>query len=156
MTAIKWPNDILAGGRKLAGILAEASGELGRAEQVVLGIGLNVNQIATDFPADVRQRATSLRLLIGQPVRRVPILQGFLEEFEELYAGIRRHGYHEILAEATAHSATLGRRVRVIAGSSVVVGTALHMDPDGALVVETGSGPKRVLTGETEEVGCDA
>ena len=150
--AIKWPNDLVLGGRKLAGILAEASGELGRAELVVLGLGLNVNQSAADFPPELRMRATSLRLCLGREVRRLPILRAFLAAFEELYLGGRGDGFRSALAEATANSATLGRQVQVACGGATLAGLAVRLDPDGALVLETESGPVRVMTGETEEV----
>ena len=149
--AIKWPNDLVLGGRKLAGILAEASGELGRAELVVLGLGLNVNQSAADFPPELRERATSLRLCLGSEVRRVPILRSFLAAFEGLYEGGRADGFRGALAEAAANSATLGRRVQVAYGGAVLSGLAARLDPDGALVLETERGPVRVMTGETEE-----
>ncbi|MCL6615511.1 MAG: biotin--[acetyl-CoA-carboxylase] ligase, partial [Firmicutes bacterium] len=151
---VKWPNDLVANGKKLAGILAEAGGELGRVEAVILGIGLNVNQDEGDFPPPLRPHATSLRLLLGRPVARVPLLRTFLAHFEELYLG-EREGRRDYLVEAAAHSATLGRRVRVVTGGAAVEGTALRLDPDGALVLRTGEGTVRILTGEVEEVRAE-
>ena len=122
-------------------------------EAVILGIGLNVNQGGGDFPPSLKDRATSLRLLLGRPVARVPLLRAFLAEFEGLYLkeGKGKGGDRDYLAEAALYSATLGRRVRVTAGGAVVEGTALRLDPDGALIVRTGEGTVRILTGEAEE-----
>ncbi|MGE5528737.1 MAG: biotin--[acetyl-CoA-carboxylase] ligase [Patescibacteria group bacterium] len=152
-TSIKWPNDLMAGGRKLAGILAEASGELGRADLVVVGIGLNVNQ--ADFPRPLRGRAVSLRQLLGREVRRVPILRAFLASFEDLYLRGRKDGFAAALAEAAANTSTLGRPVRVRAGGRLVEGVAVRLDPDGALVVALadGGGEARIHAGEVEEAG---
>lgn len=153
---IKWPNDLLVNGRKIAGILAEASGELGCAVQVILGVGVNINQRTEDFSEELRERATSLRAVLGRPAPRLPVLRAFLSSFEELYAGIGRNRCETVLAEAAAHSATLGRRVRVTAGGRVFEGLALRLDPDGALVLGNDEGEARILTGEVERLDGQA
>lgn len=155
-TKIKWPNDLVVDGRKLAGILAEASGELGRADLVVIGLGLNVNQEAADFPPEIRPRAVSLRMLAGGTVARVPIVRAFLGHFETLFFQGKQDRYRQALAEASVNSATLGRRVSVATGAGTVEGRALRLDPDGALVIETETGLVRVLSGEAEEAGRHA
>ena len=78
--AIKFPNDVLLGGRKVAGILAESSG--GR---VVLGIGVNANQTAEQLPPDVQTVPTSLRLELGKPVERPELLAAILRQVEQAY-----------------------------------------------------------------------
>lgn len=77
---VKHPNDVLLGGRKVAGILAEAS-----EGRVTLGIGVNVNQTAEQLPADARTPATSLRIELGRAVPRAPLLAGLLVELERRY-----------------------------------------------------------------------
>ncbi|MGQ9778925.1 MAG: biotin--[acetyl-CoA-carboxylase] ligase [Bacillota bacterium] len=148
---VKWPNDLVIEKKKLAGILAEAGGELGRVEAVILGIGLNANQTEEDFPPAIRPFATSLRVILGREVRRVPLLRSFLAHFERLYFQEVKERSRDYLREAAAYSATLGRRVRVTTGGMAVEGTALRLDPDGALVLSTAEGERRVLTGEVEE-----
>jgi len=147
---IKWPNDLLVEQHKIAGILAEAQGELGCANQVVLGLGLNVNQETADFPADIRARATSLRGILGHEMRRAPILRAFLEVFEDLYEHGLIHGFRDVLAQAAANSATLGHPVRITGQSGVLEGLAVRLDPDGALVVRTATGDVRVMAGDIE------
>jgi BirA family biotin operon repressor/biotin-[acetyl-CoA-carboxylase] ligase len=78
--AIKWPNDVLLAGRKVAGILAESSD--GR---VVLGIGVNANQTAEQLPTDAQTEPTSLRLELGRPVDRAPLLAAILLHLERAY-----------------------------------------------------------------------
>ncbi len=149
--SIKWPNDLVYNGRKLAGILAEASGELGRVDLVVLGIGLNINQNLEDFPATTRARATTLRELTGREVPRLPILREFLTVFEEMYRTDAKEAFRGAVAEASAFSATIGQKVRLARGGTVIEGQALRLDPDGALVVQASRGLVRVLAGELVE-----
>jgi len=81
---VKHPNDVLLGGRKVAGILAEAS-----EGRVALGIGVNVNQTAEELPADASTPATSLRIELGRPVPRAPLLAAILAELERRYEAWR-------------------------------------------------------------------
>jgi BirA family transcriptional regulator, biotin operon repressor / biotin---[acetyl-CoA-carboxylase] ligase len=78
--AIKFPNDVLIGGRKVAGILAESS-----EGRVVLGIGVNANQSLDQLPADTQTEPTSLRLELGEPVNRVQLLAAILLQLERAY-----------------------------------------------------------------------
>ena len=78
--AIKFPNDVLIGGRKVAGILAESS-----EGRVVLGIGVNANQTLEQLPADAQTEPTSLRLELGEPVSRVQLLTAILLQLERAY-----------------------------------------------------------------------
>jgi BirA family biotin operon repressor/biotin-[acetyl-CoA-carboxylase] ligase len=77
---VEFPNDILVGGRKVAGILAESS-----EGRVVLGIGVNVNQTEDELPEDARTEPTSLRLELGEPVDRAKLLAEILERLERAY-----------------------------------------------------------------------
>jgi BirA family biotin operon repressor/biotin-[acetyl-CoA-carboxylase] ligase len=77
---VEFPNDVLVGGRKVAGILAESS-----EGRVILGIGVNVNQTAEELPADARKEPTSLRLELGEPVDRAPLLAAILLRLERAY-----------------------------------------------------------------------
>jgi BirA family transcriptional regulator, biotin operon repressor / biotin---[acetyl-CoA-carboxylase] ligase len=136
---LKWPNDVLAGSRKLAGILAEQSGDA-----VVIGIGLNVATPADALPvSSAGLRATSL-LVEGASVSREALLAGILRELERRYGAFRddpdpaRVG---LLTEYRALCATLGRTVRVeLPGGSVLAGVAEDIDVDGRLLVASASG----------------
>lgn len=129
---LKWPNDLLAEGKKLAGILVEAEGPW-----AVAGIGVNVE--TEEFPPEVP--GTSLRLL-GHPVSPADLSRALLRELEDLYRGPFRLAYYE------ARCGTLGRLVSAETPGGTVTGVARRLDTDGALVVETGSGEVRVLAGD--------
>lgn len=146
---IKWPNDILHDGRKLVGILTEMSAEMDRVNYVVIGIGINVNLAPEDFPEELRGIATSLMQMKGQPLPRVAFLQTLLRAMDTLYADVQRTGFAPVLAAWREYTVTLGRPVRVIgAAGETFDGTAADIDEDGALLVDTAAGRRRVLAGD--------
>ncbi|HLO01913.1 MAG TPA: biotin--[acetyl-CoA-carboxylase] ligase [Symbiobacteriaceae bacterium] len=156
---IKWPNDLQIAGRKLCGILTEMEAEIEQVRFVVLGIGLNVNQAAEEFPPELRETATSLRLAAaegsasegGLPVARLPLLQAILARLEVRYDQFLAGGWPELLAAWRELSVTLGRSVRVIpaSGAPIWEGTAVDVDAEGALLVRRPDGStERVIAGE--------
>ncbi|MBS3982270.1 MAG: biotin--[acetyl-CoA-carboxylase] ligase [Dethiobacter sp.] len=145
---IKWPNDLLLGGRKLAGILTEVSAEMERVNYLVLGIGLNANLSAEHFQGELADSATSLLLELGQSVCRVRWVQNFLTLFEQAYLATEEQGFASVLACWRRYSVTLGQDVIVSLGSRSVHGTALDIDEQGALLVKTVSGLETFLSGE--------
>jgi BirA family biotin operon repressor/biotin-[acetyl-CoA-carboxylase] ligase len=142
--SIKWPNDVLVGGEKVAGVLTEMEGEADRVSWLVVGVGVNANvdpgRLATDRPA------TSLRAAVGDVDRRA-FVQRLVEEFHALRTD------REAVVPAWRESAeTLGRRVRVETPGGEVVGEAVDVEFPGALVVETGEGRRRVTAGDCEHL----
>jgi BirA family biotin operon repressor/biotin-[acetyl-CoA-carboxylase] ligase len=150
---VKWPNDLLYSGRKLVGILAELNGEVDRVNYLILGIGLNVNHSAADFPPELTDKATSLRMIREEPQDRKLILQGFLREFETEYLRLGTGQLTELIDYARANSATLGRRVTINQGfGRMVTGKAVDLDWDGSLWLEDPSGQRiKVYSGEIIE-----
>jgi BirA family biotin operon repressor/biotin-[acetyl-CoA-carboxylase] ligase len=148
---IKWPNDLLAGGKKIAGILAEIHADLDRIHFLVVGAGLNVNHTA--FPEDIRERATSLRLVSGHVHSRLEILVDFLEQFEVLLIRLNSEGSTAIVSEWTRHSSFAeGRRVAVADGPRAVEGITRGLNPFGALRIETAGGRiEELYSGEVRE-----
>lgn len=146
---IKWPNDLLLGGRKCAGILTELSAEPDRVRHVILGLGVDVNLTATDLPRDLRETATSLRVALGRPVDRPELAARLLTELEAAYAALRGGGF-EALADAWEEACvTLGRQVVVDLGTRRLEGRAEALDPEGALLVRTEHGHlERVVGGD--------
>ncbi len=124
---IKWPNDVLVEGRKVAGVLAEQ-----RGAAVVLGIGINVNQAEERLAADARVPAGSLRSLTGRLFDREEVLAAFLGRLDGLYARWRDGGLGAVHAELTARDFLRGRRVSV----NGVEGVADGLDPEGRLLVD--------------------
>jgi len=146
---IKWPNDLLCHGRKLAGILTEMSAEADRVRHVVVGLGLNVNQAVSDFPPEVRPFATSLKLETGAHASRAELAAAVLEELDRDYARVCGGGFAALADEWEARCATLGQHVTVTCGSRRVRGRAEALDDDGALLLRTEHGRlERILGGD--------
>jgi BirA family transcriptional regulator, biotin operon repressor / biotin---[acetyl-CoA-carboxylase] ligase len=150
---LKWPNDVLVGSRKLAGILAEQSGDA-----VVIGIGLNVATPADALPVSPAGLPATSLLVEGASVSREALLAGILRELERRYTAFRddpdtaRTG---LLEEYRALCATLGRSVRVeLPGGRVLSGAAEDIDADGRLLVAPASGaaPVAVSAGDVIHV----
>lgn len=147
--SIKWPNDVIVGEKKLAGILTEMRAETDQIHHLVLGIGLNVNQTKTDFPEELRQRCSSLRILTGQVWNRAEVAAALLKELDRDYQRMKAGRFAKIAAEWQSRCATLGRQVAVQFGKSTIHGRAEAIDGDGALLLRTGSGlVKRILGGD--------
>ena len=147
--AIKWPNDILHDGRKLVGILTEMSAEMDCVNYVVIGIGINVNIAPEEFPAELRAIATSLMQMKGAPLPRVAFLQELLRVLDDLYASVQREGFAPVLAAWREYTVTLGQEVRVIGpAGEEFEGVAVDIDAEGALLVDTAEGRRRVLAGD--------
>lgn len=144
--ALKWPNDLLVGGRKLAGILIEMEAEPGRLAHLVLGIGLNVN--AASFPDELAERATSIRLERGSPVRRAPVLASILHALERWVDRLEAEGPAPVCAAWLELAELVGRQVTVTvsAGAEPLHGIALGLDERGALRLELADGRVEVVT----------
>lgn len=132
---IKWPNDILINGRKVAGILTELSAEIERVNYIVFGIGLNVNQNFNNFPEELRNKAISLKIASGQLLPRVEVLKAMLEELEKVYNEYLKFGFDYILEEWKLKSNTLGKEVQILMSDSTLEGTAIDVDKDGFLII---------------------
>lgn len=140
---VKWPNDVLLAGRKVAGILAEL-----RGGAVVLGIGVNVNQTEEQLPRDARVPPGSLRALDGVERDREGVLAAVLHRLDRLYAAWRDVGLAAVHAELGERDYLRGRRVRTDAG----LGVATGIDDAGRLLVRTEGGTVAVASGEIDLV----
>ncbi len=129
--ALKWPNDILVGEKKVGGVLCESQGTNQANAFIVLGIGINVNTDPHGFPDELREQATSLAAHASAPIDRAKLLAGLLRELEtgwdELCAGKQA----DLARDYSDLCSTLGRRVRVtLAGGAIVEGRALCIGRD--------------------------
>ena len=152
--AIKWPNDVLVGGRKIAGILTEMVGDVDSVEFAALGFGLNVNLPAARVPAGIRDTATSVQIETGQPTDRLALLVHCLTAFDSVYELIRRHRLGEILSRWRELSNFVGRRVRVDTIAGRERGVVSDIGPEGALILQTDDGRHhRILSGDVTVEG---
>jgi BirA family transcriptional regulator, biotin operon repressor / biotin---[acetyl-CoA-carboxylase] ligase len=146
---LKWPNDVLLDGRKVAGILTEMTTVGQTVSHVVVGIGINVHHRLTDFPDDVRMTATSIGASAGRRVERAEVAAALYHALDRWYAAFCAGERDRILTEARARTATLGRGVTVVAGPDRWRGRALDLDVDGALLVQDHAGTvHRVLAAD--------
>jgi BirA family biotin operon repressor/biotin-[acetyl-CoA-carboxylase] ligase len=144
---IKWPNDILLNGRKVAGILTELNAELDRIKYVILGIGVDVNLQASDFPAELRRLATSLRAESGRLIPRAELAIAILRELDQEYARLLGGTFATIADEWEAHCTTLGHEVVIRAGEREIRGNAEALGEDGALLIRTEHGHLEPIIG---------
>jgi len=144
---IKWPNDILIGGKKVAGILTELSAEVDRVKYVILGIGIDVNLDAGEFPADLKKIATSLKIESGEKNSRAELAAAILRELDFDYARIREGKFSEIADEWEERCVTIGKNVTVQIGDRKIRGHAESLDDDGALLLRTEHGRLERITG---------
>lgn len=152
-TMIKWPNDVIANGKKLCGILTESSTDLEYINYVVVGIGINCNQ--TEFPDEIKETASSIRLEIGKKVNRCQLLGSFLTHFESYYeifletedlSGLERE-YNSLLVNRN-------REVKIIEKERERVLTAIGIDKTGALLVKDAEGNQEaIISGEVSVRG---
>ena len=139
--AIKWPNDIMLGGKKVCGLLIEA-----KAGLAVVGAGLNVNMAASAYP-EVAGTATSLSQELGRDVPLKEVLLAFLEEMERLYLACQKG--KAIHREWAARLETLGRRVAVKVNDHIEKGLAEDVDENGHLLLRRPDGSTvRLIAGE--------
>ena len=144
---IKWPNDILFDGKKLVGILTEMSAEIGHVNYIVIGIGINVNVRREEFPADIREIATSLSEMAGENLNRVEFFRAVLEELDKLYI---ENNFDEVFKIWRKYNITLGKKVTVLSAESgeIFTGLAVDIDAEGALIVDSGGEMKIVYAGD--------
>ena len=152
-TELKWPNDVLASGRKLAGILSEAASGPAGVEWVALGIGVNVSLDAASLPSEMRADVTSLAAEGAAGVSVGAVAAAVLARLAVCHDALRSGPGAVVSAWRSRAAAWWGSLVEVRAGESALRGRLLEVDQEGALVLELGSGEKRrFLSGEVTRV----
>jgi BirA family biotin operon repressor/biotin-[acetyl-CoA-carboxylase] ligase len=138
---LKWPNDLLMGGRKVSGLLAEGKRTADGVDCVVLGLGVNVAQTAEDFPAELHALATSIALQ-GKSVAREYVAAAFLNALEPLWDEHQEGDARQALDLWRERAAFWGRPVTVDSPTGRIEGTAEGLDDRGGLVIAPAKGPK--------------
>jgi BirA family biotin operon repressor/biotin-[acetyl-CoA-carboxylase] ligase len=167
-TGIKWPNDLVIGGKKVCGILTEMSSESDHVNYIVIGIGINYDQREEDFPPDLRDRAVSLKtaldqlnkkssghilnetpeencLAVAAGFSRLSIVRSVLRRLDSVLEYVQRDDQKTVLDLWRAQSATLGRRVAFKLKERDYNGTAVDITEDGRLLVDCDDGMRREL-----------
>ncbi len=148
---MRWPNDLLAGGKKFCGILTEMYAEPSQVRFVIVGIGINVNHAA--MPADLARIATSLRMATGKTVSRMQLVVRLLRHLNSYYNQFLSEGAQPILARfAEVSTYARGKRVRITTGTESYVGTTDGLEPNGLLRVRRDDGKNSVvISGDVSE-----
>lgn len=150
---LKWPNDVLVDGRKVAGLLIESEGEA-HDRFLILGIGVNLNTVLDDFPDDLRDKAGSIRIATDALVDRERFAASLLVHLERRYDELHAHGFGPLRALWESFSPLVGAQICVDEPAGRVDGVALGLDDDGALRVRLASGEEhRVVAGDVTVVG---
>ncbi|HKN00194.1 MAG TPA: biotin--[acetyl-CoA-carboxylase] ligase [Candidatus Binataceae bacterium] len=155
LVSLKWPNDVWLRGRKAGGIIAEAVTDSSQhLDCVLLGIGININLAAHDIPPELRDKATSLRVVVGHPCDRIGIADSLFSLLDYSYMEIIRRGFEAVRPEWERLSALTGKRVTVVDGARRESGIVRGIDFDGALVLEVGDATRRILAGDVSIEGA--
>jgi BirA family biotin operon repressor/biotin-[acetyl-CoA-carboxylase] ligase len=144
---LKWPNDLLFAGRKAAGLLVEAI-DYGSSPILIIGIGLNVNQIDEDFPEDLRGIATSLRLVGGCPLDRLSVLGTLLSTLEEWYERMAKGDTESLAAAWRPLSSLIDQEVVITRGDTESRGTVADLDPVRGVLLKAPGGSETWIPAE--------
>lgn len=143
---IKWPNDVLVDGKKICGILSEGKYSKSGVEYVILGLGINVNN---KLPEELKDTATFMREVLGFEVPLIEVFKKLLSKLDNWYLKYLKGDYMEILNKWKMHSATIGKRVRIITDKGEMIGIAIDIDEDGALILKQNDGVlKKIYYGD--------
>ncbi len=146
---IKWPNDILVRGQKIAGILTESSCESDRILFVILGVGVNLNFSKELMSETIRNKATSLLTLTQKPVDRQAFTCGLIQNLDRCYGTLEGSGFVGIRRRWEGYFQLQGKKVTVEMPDGQISGKAVGIDMDGALIIEgEGGDQERILAGD--------
>jgi len=146
---VKWPNDVVSGGRKLAGILAEGASRGGESTFVVVGIGINVNSMAEDFPAEIRDTVTSCSEMTSQEFGRAGLMADVLGTIESYYLRFRVDGFGPLIATYEDRHVLAGQSISIRDDDGEYGGVVLGVQEDGALMIRSDTGQEIKLYNET-------
>ena len=149
---LKWPNDLTLNGKKIAGILVDASVESSKIDYLVVGVGINfkINPQQVEKAIKGTENYYGVATLVKKNDKASPvkIVQTFLYELEKLYEMILHGNSEYLIKEWTKRSSSIGKTVTVLSPTGMIRGKALRVDKDGALVVSSKGKSQRILVGD--------
>src|SRR5581483_9226629 len=151
---LKWPNDLWLGRRKAGGILAETIADGARVAAVILGIGVNANLTADDFPAELRGIATSIRAATGVECDRIALAGALFSRLNNRYMEAESLGFEHLRPAWERYSVLTGARVTVESGAGQQRGIVRGVDRDGALLIEDRGAISRIVAGDVTLSGA--
>jgi BirA family biotin operon repressor/biotin-[acetyl-CoA-carboxylase] ligase len=155
LVQLKWPNDVWLRGRKAGGIIAEAvSDQHLHLDCVLLGIGLNLNLSAEQIPPELRGRATSVFIATGRQCDRVAVANSLFLRLQSRYMETETHGFGAVREAWERYSALTGKRVTAVDAGTRLTGTVAGIDSDGALLLDTADGQRRIVAADVTLEGA--
>lgn len=137
---IKWPNDVVAGDKKMGGILTEVIAEPGQINKVIIGIGINANFKLEDLPGEIASSSMTIKAYIGKNVNRAELMSVILNNLEKRLVLLKGNNIQKLVPQIKSKVSTIGRKVKIIAESGEKRGLAKDITEKGALVVELADG----------------
>ena len=152
-TKLKWPNDVILNGKKVAGVLIDASIISNQIESMVLGIGINFKINPDELESSIKTTPNfyGVATLVKKNENMSPLIKQFLYELEKVLALINSSQIKKIRNEWTKRSSTIGRNVSIITNEGRINGKAVRIDNDGGLIISMGKKTKRILVGDIKE-----
>lgn len=151
-TELKWPNDITLRGKKIAGMIIDASIESSSIESLVLGVGINFRVNPSEIEKKIRKKENfyGVATLVNQNNKTKPtkLVQAFLEEFEKTLNLLSDGKINKIIKDWTANSSTIGKTITVSTPNGKITGKAIKLDTDGSLIIMQKSKPVKIMAGD--------
>lgn len=141
---IKWPNDVILGSKKLCGILTEMAAQSDRIDYVIIGIGINVNNIS--FPDEIAEKAVSLRMAAGSPIDRSEFFACVINKLDRVIGDFLISLSIDDIAHFKELCATMGRNVTVVRSGQEISGVACDVSPTGELIIRLENGKEITVT----------
>ncbi|MDD5168142.1 MAG: biotin--[acetyl-CoA-carboxylase] ligase, partial [Syntrophales bacterium] len=147
--AIKWPNDILIDGKKICGILTEMKSSSAGVEFIILGIGININMVRSDFDDILQDTATSLKIETGADLDRLTVAGNLFAVIEKWYRVFVSEGFKGIRSSFLSYTNMVGKQIRVVFRDDIQTGVAAGIDDDGTILMKDEQGViQRVTAGD--------
>ncbi|MFD2445832.1 biotin--[acetyl-CoA-carboxylase] ligase [Bacillus sp. CGMCC 1.16607] len=150
---IKWPNDILINGKKMTGILTELQAESDRIHSIIIGMGINVNQLKADFPEELHDIATSIAIEQGSTISRSALIRSVLIHLEKLYQMYLENGFYPIKLLWEGYACSIGKEIKARTLTNTIEGKALGITEDGVLRIEDSTGKIHLVYSADIEIG---
>jgi len=147
---LKWPNDVTVNGKKVAGVLVDASIISNEIEYMIVGVGINFKIKPTELANVIKKTPNfyGVTTLVKKDENPLPLLHQFLYELENVFQLIDSKHIKKIINQWTKRSSTIGRNVSIVTGNGIINGNAVKIDNDGALIISNGKKVKKILVGD--------
>ena len=151
-TELKWPNDLTIKGKKLAGMLVDASLESNKIENLVLGVGINFNVNIKEIEKVLKKTPNYYGVSsLNEQKNKITskkLIQSFLVELEKMYEDLNNNKIKKIIGEWTKRSSTIGEKVEINTGNKKIKGIATKIDYDGGLIITNNGKSNKVIAGD--------